>query len=60
MAVAPKLSDAEIASLMEIPHPSKDLGESIYGATKASSRAMHDAVIEYSRTGAIVDATWML
>ena len=34
MAVEPKLSDQEIASLMEIPHPSKGLGESIYGATK--------------------------
>ncbi len=34
MAVEPKLSDAEITSLMEIPHPSKDIGESIYGATK--------------------------
>jgi uncharacterized repeat protein (TIGR04044 family) len=34
MAVEPKLSDAEIASLMEIPHPSKSVGESIYGATK--------------------------
>ena len=34
MAVEPKLSDMEIASLMEIPHPSKDPGESIYGATK--------------------------
>jgi uncharacterized repeat protein (TIGR04044 family) len=34
MAVEPKLSDLEIASLMEIPHPSKGVGESIYGATK--------------------------
>lgn len=34
MAVEPKLNDAEIASLMEIPHPSKGAGESIYGATK--------------------------
>ena len=34
MAVEPKLSDQEIASLMEIPHPSKGTGESIYGATK--------------------------
>ena len=34
MAVEAKLSDQEIASLMEIPHPSKDAGESIYGATK--------------------------
>jgi uncharacterized repeat protein (TIGR04044 family) len=34
MAVEPKLSDQEIASLMEIPHPSKGIGESIYGATK--------------------------
>jgi len=34
MAVEPKLSDQEIASLMEIPHPSKGPGESIYGATK--------------------------
>ena len=34
MAVEPKLSDAEIQSLMEIPHPSKSIGESIYGATK--------------------------
>ena len=34
MAVEPKLSDQEIASLMEIPHPSKGVGESIYGTTK--------------------------
>ena len=34
MAVEPKLSDQEIASLMEIPHPTKMPGDSIYGATK--------------------------
>ena len=34
MAVEPKLSDQEIASLMEIPHPSKKPGDSIYGSTK--------------------------
>lgn len=38
MAVAPKLepklSEQEIASLMEIPHPSRDKGESLYGSTK--------------------------
>jgi uncharacterized repeat protein (TIGR04044 family) len=34
MAVEPKLSDAEITSLMEIPHPTKQIGESIYGMTK--------------------------
>jgi uncharacterized repeat protein (TIGR04044 family) len=34
MAVEPKLSDQEIASLMEIPHPTKSVGESIYGSTK--------------------------
>ncbi|MEA2154420.1 MAG: hypothetical protein QOE11_560, partial [Solirubrobacteraceae bacterium] len=34
MAVEPKLSDLEVASLMEIPHPSLGVGESIYGATK--------------------------
>ena len=34
MAVEPQLSDAAIASLMEIPHPSKEMGESIYGETK--------------------------
>jgi uncharacterized repeat protein (TIGR04044 family) len=34
MAVAPKMSDQEIASLMEIPHPTKEIGESIYGSTK--------------------------
>ena len=34
MAVEPKLSDQEITSLMEIPHPTKDVGESIYGSTK--------------------------
>ncbi len=34
MAVEAKLSDQEIASLMEIPHPSMGTGESIYGATK--------------------------
>ena len=34
MAVEAKLSDTEIASLMEIAHPSKAPGESIYGKTK--------------------------
>ena len=34
MAVEPKLSDQEIASLMEIPHPTKGEGESLYGSTK--------------------------
>ena len=34
MAVEPKLSDQAVASLMEIPHPTKSTGESIYGATK--------------------------
>ena len=34
MAVEPKLSDIEITSLMEIPHPSKGAGESLYGSTK--------------------------
>jgi uncharacterized repeat protein (TIGR04044 family) len=34
MAVEPQISDQEMASLMEIPHPSKGIGESIYGSTK--------------------------
>jgi len=34
VAVEPKLSDQEIASLMEIPHPTKEVGDSIYGSTK--------------------------
>jgi uncharacterized repeat protein (TIGR04044 family) len=34
VAVEPKLSDQEIASLMEIPHPTKEVGDSIYGQTK--------------------------
>lgn len=34
MAVESKLNDQEIASLMEIAHPSKGPGESIYGSTK--------------------------
>jgi uncharacterized repeat protein (TIGR04044 family) len=34
MAVAAKLTDQEIASVMEIAHPSKAPGESIYGSTK--------------------------
>jgi uncharacterized repeat protein (TIGR04044 family) len=34
MAVEPQLNDQEIASLMEIPHPSKEMGDSIYGQTK--------------------------
>jgi uncharacterized repeat protein (TIGR04044 family) len=34
MAVAPKLTETEMESLMEIPHPTKQKGESIYGATK--------------------------
>ena len=45
MAVEPKLSDAEITSLIEIPHPSKGPGESIYGAKVA-------------RNGAIINTTW--
>lgn len=34
MAVEPKLTDQEIASMMEIPHPSKAVGDSLYGETK--------------------------
>ena len=34
MAVEPKLNDQEIASMMEIPHPSKPVGDSLYGETK--------------------------
>jgi uncharacterized repeat protein (TIGR04044 family) len=34
MAVEQKLTDAEMASLSEIPHPSKQLGESVLGSTK--------------------------
>jgi len=34
MAIAPKMTDQEIASLMEIPHPTKEVGDSIYGSTK--------------------------
>ena len=34
MATETKLTDQEMASLLEIPHPSKQKGESIYGATK--------------------------
>lgn len=34
MAVQQKLNEAEIASLMEIQHPTKAVGESIYGSTK--------------------------
>ena len=36
MAVEPKIpmTDDEVKSLMEIPHPSMGAGESIYGATK--------------------------
>jgi uncharacterized repeat protein (TIGR04044 family) len=34
MAVEPQCSDAAITSLMEIPHPSKAVGASIYGETK--------------------------
>jgi uncharacterized repeat protein (TIGR04044 family) len=34
MAVEPKLNDQEIASMMEIPHPSKAVGDSLYGETK--------------------------
>lgn len=30
----PKLTDQEMTSLLEIPHPSKGKGDSIYGATK--------------------------
>ena len=29
-----KLTDEEMASLMEIPHPTKEIGSSIYGSTK--------------------------
>lgn len=34
MATETKLTDQEIASMMEIAHPSKGTGESIYGTTK--------------------------
>ena len=34
MAVETKLTDQEIASMMEIAHPTKGPGESIYGTTK--------------------------
>ena len=34
MAIAPTLSDTEIASISEIPHPTQELGGSIYGQTK--------------------------
>ena len=34
MAVQQQLNDQEIASLMEIPHPTKQVGDSIYGSTK--------------------------
>ncbi|MEA2192874.1 MAG: hypothetical protein QOI73_2995 [Solirubrobacteraceae bacterium] len=34
MATETQLTDQEIQSLMEIPHPSKGIGESIYGETK--------------------------
>ncbi len=34
MAVEPKLNDEEVKSLMEIPHPSMEVGDSIYGQTK--------------------------
>ena len=34
MAVEQQLNDQEIASLMEIPHPTKKAGDSIYGSTK--------------------------
>ncbi|MGK2937322.1 MAG: MSMEG_0572/Sll0783 family nitrogen starvation response protein [Solirubrobacteraceae bacterium] len=34
MAVAPTLTEQEIASLQEIPHPSVEKGASIYGSTK--------------------------
>lgn len=34
MAVEQKLTEAEMASVMEIPHPSKKAGESVLGTTK--------------------------
>jgi uncharacterized repeat protein (TIGR04044 family) len=34
MATEPKLNDQEMASLMEIPHPVKEMGDAIYGSTK--------------------------
>lgn len=34
MAIAPSLTENEIASLREIPHPTQELGGSIYGSTK--------------------------
>lgn len=34
MAVEQQLNDEEMASLMEIPHPTKQKGDSIYGSTK--------------------------
>lgn len=34
MAIAPSLTENEIASIREIPHPTQELGGSIYGSTK--------------------------
>jgi uncharacterized repeat protein (TIGR04044 family) len=34
MAVQAQMNDQEIASLMEVPHPAKGIGDSIYGSTK--------------------------
>jgi uncharacterized repeat protein (TIGR04044 family) len=34
VAVEQQLTDQEIASLMEIPHPTQEVGTSIYGSTK--------------------------
>ena len=34
MAVEQKLSEAEMASIMEIPHPSKSKGDTVLGTTK--------------------------
>jgi hypothetical protein len=45
MAVEPKLSDAKIASLMGIPHPSKGVGESIYSVT-----TLLGAIVDTTRT----------
>ena len=51
MAVAPQLSDVEITCLLEIPHPAKAIGESIYATTKVCRLGL--------ASGAIVSATWM-
>ncbi|MEA2193172.1 MAG: hypothetical protein QOI73_3293 [Solirubrobacteraceae bacterium] len=56
MAVEPQCSDAAITSLMEIPHPSKGVGESIYGETKVFPDHQNNQLAKFIEEGGRVFA----